>query len=98
VIELPRRLVVPRRPRRSAVDADDWAKAEALPSEEEIRRIRALIGRVKTGLDDLDETARLQIQEAVGVVRRARNRVVGLGLPRVRTELPDFDLRPERNA
>jgi site-specific recombinase XerD len=83
---------------RSAVDADDWAKAEALPSEEEIRRIRALIGRVKTGLDSLDETARLQIQEAVSVVRRARNRVVGLGLPRVRTELPDFDLRPEHNG
>jgi integrase len=68
----------------STVDADDWAKAEAMPSAEEIRRIRTLIARVKADLDDLDEHDRAQIEEAVTTVRAARNRVVGLGLPRAR--------------
>jgi hypothetical protein len=42
----------------ATVDADEWAKAEAMPSDEEIRR--------------------------------ARNGVVGLGLPRTRQPLSDI--------
>ncbi|GAB2895913.1 hypothetical protein GCM10027074_74360 [Streptomyces deserti] len=37
----------------SALDADEWARAQAMPSEEEIRRVRRLIERVQTDLDDL---------------------------------------------
>ncbi|OIJ99798.1 transposase [Streptomyces colonosanans] len=77
----------------AALDADDWAKAEAMPSDEEIRRVRRLIKRVKDGLDDLDASQRAEVEEAVSVVRRGRQSVL-LGMPRVRQPLPD--LRPER--
>ncbi|MFB8142114.1 tyrosine-type recombinase/integrase [Streptomyces parvus] len=75
------------------VNADAWAKAEALPSDEEITRVRRLIQRVRGDLDDLSEEDRTQIQEAVTIVRRTR-RVVPLGMPSVRQPLPN--LRPER--
>ncbi|MFD1145638.1 hypothetical protein [Saccharothrix hoggarensis] len=81
---------------RAVVDADDWAKAEAMPSDAEISRIRQLISRVKADLDDLTEEERAQIQKSVAVIRAARNKVVGLGMPRVRQPLPD--IRPERTA
>lgn len=80
----------------AALDADEWAKREAMPSDEEIRRVRQLINRVKSDLEDLSPEERTQVQQAVTTVRRARNGVVGLGLPRVRQPLPD--LRPERPA
>jgi hypothetical protein len=66
------------------IDADDWARAEAMPSDEEIRRVRVLIGRVKADLATLDEDDRTQIEHAVATVRRARTSVVSLGLPRTR--------------
>jgi integrase len=83
---------------RAAVDADAWAKAEAMPSDEEIARVRQLISRVKADVEQLSADDRAQIQQAVSVVRRARNSVVGLGLPRVRQPLPVIDLRPDRTA
>ena len=67
-----------------------------MPSDEEIRRVRHLISRVKDDLDDLDPGERAQVQHAVATVRKARTMVVGLGMPRVRQSLPD--LRPERPA
>jgi integrase len=73
---------------------DDWARAEATPSEEEIGRIRRLISRISTGLEELTPDEREQIAHAVTVVRR--HRTVTLGMPRVRQVLPD--LRPERTA
>ena len=80
----------------AAMDADDWARNEAMPSDEKIRRVRHLISRVKDDLDDLDPGERAQIEHAVATVRKARTMVVGLGMPRVRQSLPD--LRPERPA
>ncbi|WP_232235995.1 hypothetical protein [Nocardia sp. BMG51109] len=67
-----------------------------MPSDEEITRIRRLISRIKADVDELSDEDRAQINEAVGVVRRARNSVVGLGLPSVRQPLPD--IRPDRSA
>ncbi|MFC7308946.1 tyrosine-type recombinase/integrase [Streptomyces monticola] len=81
------------RERLAAFAADSWATAEAMPSDEEITRVRRLIQRVRADLDDLTEEERAQIQEAVTVVRRSR-RVVSLGMPRHAPPLPD--LRPER--
>ncbi|PKV88220.1 transposase [Streptomyces sp. TLI_146] len=78
----------------SAFDADSWAKREAMPSDEEIRRVRRLINRVKQDLDDLTQEDRAQIEEAVSVVRRGRN--VLLGMPTIRQPSPDF--RPGRTA
>ncbi|GFH67494.1 MULTISPECIES: DUF6262 family protein [Streptomyces diastaticus group] len=77
-------------------DADDWAKGEAMPSDDEITRVRRLVKRVREELDDLTEEDRAQIQQAVTVVRRTRAGVVALGMPKVRQPLPD--LRPEKTA
>ncbi|MFI1259255.1 hypothetical protein ACH4U6_36900 [Streptomyces netropsis] len=76
----------------SAFEADDWARSEAMPSEEEISRVRRLINRVKADLDDLSDEERAQIEDAVAVVRRGRS--VMLGMPRVGQPLPD--VRPWR--
>ncbi|MFJ3176403.1 hypothetical protein ACIPJK_37350 [Streptomyces roseus] len=78
----------------SAFEADDWARSEAMPSEEEIRRLRRLINRVKADLDDLTLEDRAQVEDAVAVVRRGRT-VTMLGLPKVRQPLPD--VRPWRS-
>jgi hypothetical protein len=80
----------------ATIDADEWAKAEAMPSDEEIKRVRRLINSVKADLDDLTDEDRAQIEASVAVVRQARNRVVGLGMPRIRQPLPD--IRSERTA
>ncbi|WP_326763290.1 hypothetical protein OG978_47030 (plasmid) [Streptomyces sp. NBC_01591] len=82
------------RERLAAFAADSWAKDEAMPSDEEITRVRRLIKRVREDLGDLTEEDQIQIKEAVTVVRRTR-RVVSLGLPRVG---PPEGLRPERPA
>lgn len=79
---------------RAAVDVDDWARAEATPSDEEITRIRRLIHRISGDLTALDEAERAQVEQAVTLVRR--HRATMLGLPRVRQPLPD--IRPERSA
>ncbi|WP_280247996.1 transposase [Nocardia abscessus] len=76
--------------------ADDWATAEAMPSQEEISRIRRLISRIKADVDDLSEDDRAQITEAVALVRRTRAKIVGLGLPQARQPVPD--IRPDRSA
>ncbi|MGZ0201587.1 hypothetical protein ACNFR7_15525 [Streptomyces sp. RM1] len=78
----------------SAFEADDWARTEAMPSQEEIRRVRRLINRVKADLDDLTEEERAQIQQAVSVIRRGRSLM--LGMPHVGQPLPD--VRPRRTT
>lgn len=76
----------------ATTDLEQWARAEAMPSEEEIRRIRRLIDQVSRGLDELEPEQRQHLQQAVTVVRRHRSTM--LGMPRTRQTLPD--LRPER--
>ncbi len=78
----------------AADDIEEWARAEAMPSEEEITRIRRLIARVSAGLERLGPKERDQVDQAVSTVRR--HRAVMLGMPRNRQSLPD--LRPERSA
>jgi len=61
---------------------DDWARADATPTEEEITRIRRLINRIKGDIADLDDTERAQINDAVAIVRRHRAaHTVALGMP-----------------
>jgi integrase len=76
----------------ATTDLDDWACAEAMPSDEEIRRIRRLIAQISNGLDELEPEQRQHLQQAVTVVRQHRS--VMLGMPHTRQPLPD--LRPER--
>jgi integrase len=78
----------------ATTDLDQWARAEAMPSGEEIRRIRRLIDQISHDLDALKPEQRQQLQQAVTVVRRHRS--VMLGMPRTRQTLPD--LRPERTT
>ena len=79
---------------RAATNVDDWARTEATPSDEEITRIRRLIARISGDLDALTPAERAQVEQAVATVRRHRS--VSLGLPKVRTPMPD--LRPGRPA
>ena len=78
----------------AATELDQWAKADAMPSQEEITRIRRLIARIKTGMDELTSAERDQIDQAVATVRR--HRAVMLGMPRIRQILPS--IRPGRTA
>ncbi|MDA8380090.1 MAG: transposase [Actinomycetota bacterium] len=77
----------------AATELDDWARQEAMPSDEEIARIRRLIRRVKAGLDGLSADERAGIDLAIETVRRHRS--VVLGMPEVR-RVP-VDLRPGRH-
>ena len=71
----------------AAIDGvDEWARADATPAEEEIRRVRHLVTRIKGDITRLDASQRAQIDDAVAAVRR--HRAVHLGMPAVRTVLP----------
>jgi integrase len=65
----------------SMTTADAWAKREALPSEEEISRVRRLIRKIKTELESLTDAEQAEIREAVSLVRRSRQ--INLGMPRL---------------
>lgn len=78
----------------AAAELDDWARTEALPSQEEIRRVKDLIDRVKQHLDDLSDEERADVEQATTVVRRARQ-LASLGMPRVRAPQPDLRLERE---
>lgn len=81
---------------RAMADADEWARAEAMPSDNEVTRIRRLISRMKSDLDDLADAERSEIEEAVATVRRGRATITHLGMPGIRQPLPD--IRAERGA
>jgi len=78
----------------AATDIEPWAQAEAMPSQDEIIRVRRLIARVHTGLDELTADERAQADAAVATVRRHRTAMIGK--PRIRQPLPV--LTPERTA
>jgi hypothetical protein len=78
----------------AATGIDDWAKAEALPSEEEITRIRRLIARISADHGQLTAAERAQIDQAITTVRR--HRATMLGMPRARPAA--IEIRPERTA
>jgi len=75
----------------AATELDAWARDQALPSEEEIRRIRALIGQAEAHLGQLADDDRAGLEEAARLVRRGRQ-AVPLGMPRVRPSAPDLRL------
>ncbi|MDQ2709802.1 MAG: tyrosine-type recombinase/integrase, partial [Actinomycetota bacterium] len=65
---------------------DEWARADATPTEQEITRIRRLINRIKGDITELDEAERARVEDAVAVIRR--HRAVSLGMPRTRAAQP----------
>jgi site-specific recombinase XerD len=68
---------------RAATELEEWARAEAMPSDHEINRVRALIRRAETDLEQLSDDERRQIDEACRVVRATRQ-TVHLGMPTIR--------------
>jgi hypothetical protein len=78
----------------AATDVEEWAKTEAMPSQEEISRIRRLISRITGGLDQLTSDERDQTDRAVAAVRR--HRATMLGMPRTRPAA--IEIRPENTA
>ncbi len=82
----------------AAIDGvDDWARADATPTEEEITRIRRLINRIKGDIADLDDTERARIDDAVAIVRRHHAaHTVPLGMPILTT--PPAPITPDSEA
>ena len=71
----------------AAIDGvDDWARADATPSQEEITRIRRLINRIKGDLAELGASEQTSLDEAITVLRR--HRAVSLGMPAIRPGTP----------
>ena len=67
----------------AAIDgADERARADATPAEQEITRIRRLITRINGDIAQLTDAERAQIDQAVNAVRR--HRAVSLGMPAIR--------------
>ena len=76
---------------------DDWARADATPTEEEITRIRRLIHRIKADIADLDDTEQARIDDAVAIVRRHRAaHTVPLGMPQPSPPHPHHQPPPLR--
>jgi hypothetical protein len=70
-----------------------YLAAHATPSDEEITRVRRLIGRINAVIAELTHAERAAIDEAVTAVRR--HRTVMLGMPAVSAPLPA--IREEAN-
>ena len=84
----------------AAIDGvDDWARADATPTEEEITRVRRLINRIKGDIAELNDTERAQIDEAVAIVRRHRAaHAVPLGMPILTTAPASPPITPASEA
>jgi integrase len=78
----------------AATDVEQWARAEALPSDQEITAIRRLIARIQGDVDQLTADERTKIDRAVTAVRRHRTTM--LGMPRIRPAA--IQIRPEQTA
>ncbi len=64
---------------------DEWARADATPTEEEITKIRRLINQIKSDIAGLDEAEQTQIDNAATAARRHRaTHTVSLGIPTAR--------------
>ena len=66
---------------------DEWARADATPTEEEITRVRRLVNRITGDIAGLSDTERAHIDEAVAVIRRHRTSV-SLGMPQTHSAAP----------
>ena len=75
---------------------DDWARADATPSQQEITRIRHLISRIYGDLAQASTAERAVLDEAVAVLRR--HRAVSIGMPTTRRAAAAPQTRPEATA
>jgi rRNA maturation endonuclease Nob1 len=78
---------------RSARDLEEWARTDAMPSEQEIARLRQLIRRAEGDLGQLSDADRNHITQAIDTVRAMR-RNVHLGMPAIRPDASQPAQRP----
>jgi hypothetical protein len=76
----------------AASGIDDWARAGATPSGEEITRIRRLIHQINGDIAGLGTEERAAIGQAVTVIRK--HRAVSLGMPAARPPAPAQENTP----
>ncbi len=77
----------------AGTDLEPWAREEAMPSDEEVSKLRALIRRVERSMDNLSAEDRSLVQEAITAVRASRRAVaVSLGMPQVRASDAEFSM------
>ncbi|MET8876492.1 site-specific integrase [Nocardia sp. NPDC004604] len=67
---------------QAATDLQDWAKSQLTPRDEEIDQLRALIRGIEADVTDLSTEDQTRIQEAINVIRAARQ-TVNLGFPTI---------------
>jgi hypothetical protein len=78
---------------------DNWARADATPTEEEITRVRRLINRIKGDITGIHDTERARIDDAVAIVRRHRAaHTVPLGMPVLTVTPPAPPTTPSSEA
>lgn len=85
-------LLTTREQLAATAELDGWARVDAMPSSQEIAKIRRLIDRVGDGLDQHTDHNRAQTDHAISVVRQ--HRAATTGMPRVRQPLPVFRPKP----
>jgi integrase len=57
-------------------DLEGWAHQAALPSQEEIERVRYLIGRIREAMGELEPDERAELQELVAAERTNRSAIL----------------------
>lgn len=67
------RLLADRERVAAATELEDWARAEALPSQAEIGRVRALIRKIEQAVEDLTEEEQQLVAEATRTLRATRS-------------------------
>jgi hypothetical protein len=76
-------LLADRERLHAATDLQPWARAQVTPPDEQVTRVRELIRRIEADMDDLSDTDRAQIRQAVTAIRAVRQTVM-LGMPAIR--------------
>jgi hypothetical protein len=69
---LARLLADRERLRAASPGLEEWARNAAIPSAEEVAAVRAVVDRCEGLLEDLGSEERAEVDEAIGVLHRAR--------------------------
>ena len=59
-----------------AGELEGWARAAALPSQEEVERVRHLIGRIRETLGELPEAERAELEKLLSAERTNRSAIL----------------------
>ncbi len=58
--------------RMAVPELEEWARQDAMPSDAEIEKVRALVSKLRRRLDDLTEETRSQVDDAIRQLRTTR--------------------------